>query len=286
MQNSSPFDRALKEFMSRLPQLVETATTYVGAAHDSSAAFNAAFSACQSLLCGHFQQEYAREDPFSVFPEHLREITPAIGRGQLDTLLVQHLLLERLYSCVFPDAIRHNFIARQVDAVLQALCEVGFDRGEFLASLDSFYLDLEREFRMGTSSAETQHMLSEVCEQFLNCFDPQQAQEWCVKYTPQEIVDFMCASVQQQLMQAFGCTLSSPNVPILDPCAGTGTFIVNAMGRIARDALPHKYRREIFCIEIMLLPYLLAKLNIEQAYYTRTGRYEPFQGMRYANALG
>ena len=61
---------------------------------------------------------------------------------------------------------------------------------------------------------------------------------------------------------------------------------MNAIGRISRAALPHKYRREIFCIEIMLLPYYLAKLNIEQAYCQRMGRYEPFPGLRYANALG
>jgi len=39
-------------------------------------------------------------------------------------------------------------------------------------------------------------------------------------YTPQEIVDFMCASVAEVLQTEFGLALGSPGVNILDPCTG------------------------------------------------------------------
>ena len=48
-----------------------------------------------------------------------------------------------------------------------------------------------------------------------------------IVYTPQEIVDFMCASVAEVLEKEFGKTLGTKDVNILDPCTGTGNFIVN-----------------------------------------------------------
>lgn len=213
MQSSSSYEKALAEFAARLPALVQTIMAHIGRAHLYSDEFNAAFRAGLDGLEGHLLQEYAQPDPFSVFPPHIRELKPDLDQGQLDALLAQHLLLERLFRCVFPDALRQNFFARQLDAVLQSLCAVGLSRADFLASLDGFYLDLEGEFRACTSGAQTQHALNAVCEQFLNSFDPQQAVQWGVKYTPQEIVDFMCASTEAQLQQAFGRTLSSPMSP-------------------------------------------------------------------------
>ncbi len=35
----------------------------------------------------------------------------------------------------------------------------------------------------------------------------------------------------------------------------------------------------------MLLPYYIASLNIEHAYYERTGSYEPFKGICFADTL-
>jgi predicted helicase len=53
-----------------------------------------------------------------------------------------------------------------------------------------------------------------------------------IVYTPQAIVDFMCASVAEVLQTEFGKTLGSPGVHILDPCTGTGNFVVNLLQRI------------------------------------------------------
>lgn len=286
MNHSTSFEKSLGEFTRRLPELVLAVVPLLSAAHDSCAAFRSAFNICLDRLTDHLRQEYSRPDPFLVFPEHIRDLDPSLDEGWLNALLVQHLLLKRLMACVFPVSLRNNFIARELDAVLLEFCRVGFNQAEFLASLDSFYLAIEQEFCLCTRSAETQHLLSEVCERFINRFDPELAEACSVKYTPPEIVNFMCASVEEQLQREFGRTLSSLNTPLLDPCCGVGTFAINMIGRIERDALPHKYLHELFGIEIMALPYYLAKLNIEQEFCNRTGRYEPFPGMRYANALG
>ena len=100
-----------------------------------------------------------------------------------------------------------------------------------------------------------------------------------IVYTPQPLVNFMVASVEHVLKEEFGKTLADRDVHILDPFTGTGNFIVNIMRHIPKSALPHKFAQELHCNEIMLLPYYVASMNIEHAYFEATGKYEPFEGI-------
>jgi predicted helicase len=72
----------------------------------------------------------------------------------------------------------------------------------------------------------------------------------------------MCASVEEVLQREFHTSISAPGVQILDPCTGKGNFIVNLIQRINGGALAHKYDNDLFCNEVMLLPYYIASLNI------------------------
>jgi predicted helicase len=104
-------------------------------------------------------------------------------------------------------------------------------------------------------------------------------------YTPREIVDYMCNSVEEALKEEFGYTLASPEVVILDPCTGTGNFIVNLIERMPGKALAAAYQSRFFANEVMLLPYYVASLNIEHAYYERMKQYEPFPGLCFVDTL-
>ena len=107
-----------------------------------------------------------------------------------------------------------------------------------------------------------------------------------IVYTPQPIVDFMCASVAEVLAEGVRqVALGDTDVNILDPCTGTGNFIVNLLRRIPSRDLPRMYREQLFANEIMLLPYYIAALNIEHAYYELTGEYEPFEGLCFVDTL-
>lgn len=85
-----------------------------------------------------------------------------------------------------------------------------------------------------------------------------------IVYTPQPIVDFMCAAVEEVLRDEFGLALSDEAVHIIDPATGTGNFIINLLGRIHRQnpaALADVYRDRLFANEVMLLPYYVASLK-------------------------
>ena len=55
--------------------------------------------------------------------------------------------------------------------------------------------------------------------------------------------------------------------------------------RIPKRDLPRIYREQLFANEVMLLPYYIAALNIEHAYYELTGKYEPFEGLCFVDTL-
>lgn len=89
----------------------------------------------------------------------------------------------------------------------------------------------------------------------------------------------MVRSVEEILQKEFGRSLGDKGVHILDPFVGTGNFIIRIMQEIKTTDLPYKYENELHCNEVMLLPYYIASMNIEHAYFDRTGEYKPFSGI-------
>ncbi|MHB9038097.1 MAG: type ISP restriction/modification enzyme, partial [Armatimonadota bacterium] len=57
------------------------------------------------------------------------------------------------------------------------------------------------------------------------------------------------------------------------------------LGRINRRDLKKKYAEDLFCNEIMLLPYYIASLNIEHEYFKLTDEYKPFEGICFTDTL-
>lgn len=51
------------------------------------------------------------------------------------------------------------------------------------------------------------------------------------------------------------------------------------MQEIKATDLQYKYENELHCNEVMLLPYYIASMNIEHAYFDRTGEYRAFPGI-------
>jgi predicted helicase len=261
------FRRAMEEFKNRIPDLAQSLRSHIEDAHKKNKAFREAFAEFVALCRA--------------------SLNPDLSEAKVDEMLIQHLLTERLMRNLFqnPEFTRKNAIAAQVEQVIDALAKGNFSRAEFLQKLDPYYKAIEREGSNLGHFTEKQDFLNSVYEQFFQRFSPEIADTHGIVYTPREIVDYMCNSVEQALKEEFGYTLASPEVVILDPCTGTGNFIVNLIERMPGSALTEAYKNRLFANEVMLLPYYVASLNIEHAYYERMGQYETFSGLCFVDTL-
>lgn len=222
------------------------------------------------------------KDSFDAFLKLCQDsINPNLSVSAVEEMLIQHLLTERIFRKVFnnPDFVNKNIIAREIEQVIIALTSRSFSREEFLKKLDYFYHAIEKTAASIDDYAEKQTFLNAVYEQFFQGFAVKTADTHGIVYTPQPLVDFMVRSVDELLKREFGCSLSAQNVHILDPFVGTGNFIVRVLREISPEALKDKYASELHCNEIMLLPYYIASMNIEHAYYELTKHYQPFEGI-------
>ncbi len=261
------FEVAIQEFKERVPELARALLAIIEREYKANRKFITAFDAFAELCRA--------------------SLDPKIGTDVINEMLVQHLLTERLFSTVFdnPDFIRRNAIAAEIEKVIDALTSRSFNRHDFLKSLDRFYIAIEGAARSIDGWLERQHFLDTVYERFFQGYSVKRADTYGIVYTPQEIVDFMCAGVEEVLQREFGTSIAEPGVQIIDPCVGTGSYIVNLMHRIPTHRLKYKYEHDFFCNEIMLLPYYIASLNIEHEYYSRVGEYEPFEGICFTDTL-
>lgn len=261
------FGRAVDEFKERVPDIAKHLKEKIVDAHATNKKFKEAYAS---------------------FIEMCRTaLNPNIQQDAVDDMLVQHLLTERLIREIFdnPEFPRRNAIAVEIEKVIDALTSKSFDRHVFLKSLDRFYVAIENAARTITEWSDKQHFLNTVYERFFQGYSVKLADMMGIVYTPQPIVDFMCASVAEVLEKEFGKSLGDKDVNILDPCTGTGNFIVNLIRRIPKKDLKRAYAKQLFANEIMLLPYYIAALNIEHAYYEQTGEYEPFDGLCFVDTL-
>ena len=113
-------------------------------------------------------------------------------------------------------------------------------------------------------------------EPFLEAFDPELRKQLGVWYTPREVVRYMVARVDRSLRDDLGIAkgLADENVYVLDPCCGTGAFLVETLRRIAEteqasgggaawaESVRQAASTRVFGFEIMPAPLVVSHLEI------------------------
>jgi hypothetical protein len=113
-------------------------------------------------------------------------------------------------------------------------------------------------------------------EPFLQAYDPELRKELGVWYTPPEVVAYMVERVDRVLREELDLSagLADPRVHVLDPCCGTGAYLVEVLDRIARtleeqgdEGLVGARVKEaavtrVFGFEILPAPYVVAHLQL------------------------
>ncbi|MGI4735888.1 MAG: type ISP restriction/modification enzyme [Janthinobacterium lividum] len=113
-------------------------------------------------------------------------------------------------------------------------------------------------------------------EPFLEAYDPQLRKELGVWYTPPEVVRYMVARVDWALRTQLGIAdgLADERVVVLDPCCGTGAFLVEVLrhlaatleaqgaGALRAEQLRKAATQRLFGFEILTAPFVVAHLQL------------------------
>lgn len=206
---------------------------------------------------------------FDDFVEGLRNnLNDGITDDDAISMLSQHLITAPVFNALFEnhDFITHNPVAQVMEKMVNALAKANLDTET--ESLENFYESVRVRASEVTSASGKQQVIKELYERFFRKAFKKQAEALGIVYTPVEIVDFILRAADEVSQKHFGKGLSEEGVSILDPFAGTSTFMVRLLqsGLIKPEDLARKYANELFATEIMLLAYYVSAVNIETTY--------------------
>lgn len=123
---------------------------------------------------------------------------------------------------------------------------------------------------------ELEHAVQYFYEPFLEAYDPELRKALGVWYTPPEIVKYQVARVDTVLREELDLPdgLADPNVIVLDPCCGTGAYLLEVLRCIEKtsrekhdDALvgwdvKNAAMSRVFGFEILPAPFVIAHMQI------------------------
>ena len=216
---------------------------------------------------------------FGKFANALREnLNDSITDADAVSMLSQHMITRPVFEALFASHAftQHNPVSQVMQRMVETLEGRGLEAET--AELEEFYASVRRRIEGIDTTAGRQQVIRDLYESFFRLAFPKDARALGVVYTPVEIVDFIIRSAETLLRREFGASLSDSSVHVLDPFAGTGTFITRLLesGHIKPSDLLRQYRKELHANEILLLAYYIAAVNIETTFEGLIKRNETF----------
>ena len=222
-----------------------------------------------------------------AFNEYLkglqRDLNPSVDAAQAIEMLAQHIITRPVFDALFSDYqfVHNNAVSCSMQRMIDLLQEQAFEKDTEV--LEKFYQSVRTNVGGIDNLEGKQTIIKNLYEKFFKGAFPLTVEKLGIVYTPVECVDFIIHSVNDILKIEFGTSLTEPNVHILDPFVGTGTFITRLLqsGLIRPEDMERKYLNEIHCNEIVLLAYYIADVNIESVFHDITHRetYLPYSGI-------
>ena len=210
---------------------------------------------------------------FESFLKGLRaNIHPGVTPEQAREILAQHRITKPVFNALFENYqfSKKNAVSQNIDAIFEEMTKR--DMGEYLRELQKFYQDVaERAAGIDTLEGR-QNIMEKLYEDFFAQAFKKDAERLGIAYTPTAVVDFILKGADHVLQKEFGRRISDKEVHVLDPFSGTGRFLVRLLANkdlIRDEDLERKYQHELHMNEIMLLPYYIGNVNVEQVYHSR-----------------
>jgi predicted helicase len=267
-QEIADFRKAVQQFQHDMPAVLEALRSKISDAYRT----NKSFAARAAKFVGHARNT----------------INPSVSDADIREMLIQHILTEEIFAHVFNDSDFHrqNNIAAQLYALEDEFFK-GPVKRDTLRSLEPYYATIRSTAALITSHTEKEQFLKVIYENFYKIYDRKKADRLGVVYTPSDMVRFIVEGADFLTRKHFGKALIDRGVEILDPAAGTGTFICELLehfrGQPAK--LAWKYAHEIHANEVAILPYYVANLNIEATYAQITKQYVEFPSLCFVDTL-
>jgi hypothetical protein len=222
------------------------------------------YEAFQRFLIGDLTREdfadlYAQTITYGLFAARIRDGNTFNRRTAFDKIPRTIGILRDLFRF-----ISLGELPTQLEWVVDDIAEV-------LAVADAPGI-LDRYYRDGKGRDPIVHFY----ETFLAQYDPEERERRGVYYTPEPVVSYIVRSLHHLLKTEFGKAdgLSSDGVTLLDPAAGTMTFVARAAQEAVRE-FEKKYgsgaredfiRRHIlhnfYAFELMMAPYAVGHLKM------------------------
>ena len=211
-----------------------------------------------------------------------RVVSDAIAEKDTIQVVSQHMVLSRIFDGLFKGKFKsENPVAKEFEKIVHKL-----NMPDITVDLEDFYKEVDEEMEQITSREGRQSFIKKIYGNFFASADKKGAEKYGVVYTPIECIDFIINSVEHLLHKHFRKGFNTKGVSVLEPFAGTGTFITRLLESGLIKDLESKYLNEISANELILLAHYVATINIETTYNSLEGnQYVPFPGMTYTDTL-
>ena len=221
---------------------------------------------------------------FDGFLAEIRDdLNPAISENDAVEMLAQHIITRPVFDTLFQGNkfTSENAVSKAMEKVLSQIYEQNIEAES--KSLEKFYASVKRRAADIKSAQGRQALILELYDRFFRSAFKRATERLGIVYTPVEVVDFIIHSVEDVMRDEFDSSLGDSGVDILDPFAGTGTFISRLLqsGILSEEQIKRKFTTEIHANEVVLLAYYIACINIEAVYadLVKEDKYQSFDGM-------
>lgn len=223
-------------------------------------------------------------EKFQIFLTGLRDsLNPGISEEDAVEMVAQHMITVPVFDALFGDFefAKSNPVSVAIESFLSIIKEHRVEEASDAEVLEDVYASVRRRAAMVRTDTARQQLIRDLYERFFKVAFKGTSDKMGVVYTPSEIIEYILRETDRVLKREFGKSLSDEGVHILDPFAGTGSFIAELIESdlIPNGKLEQKYKHEMHSNEILLLAYYIMTVNIEYAYHARMGGdYAPFEG--------
>lgn len=203
---------------------------------------------------------------FDSFTEELQAtLNGNLSQDEVLDMLGQHIVTKPVMDALFSEFpfTANNPISKAMTQMLSSLDKEGMQSATKL--LEGFYQSVKVRAANIKTSEDRQTVILELFDKFFKFAFPKMQDKLGIVYTPVPVVDFINRSVAEILKKEFNTDLADPDVHILDPFTGTGTFLTRLMQTelIPEDKLEEKFHSGIHAHEIVPLAYYVASMNLE-----------------------